>query len=337
MSFNQIAVRTAYILSFICTIGVMIGIIFLTESKTIIFENSNQEYVEQADDTIVPFPVSVNIHTEIIDTNPEIDNYFYNTLANAPADKKHWWNQVAAVFASKAWYQNLASPISRIIVIWPGERKEEIAKNIGDVLGWKAEDRAKFISLIDSAPPILSEGKYFPGQYVSHKKATPEDIYQAIEEKFSVEILQRYTPEVEAQVPLQDALIIASLLEREASDFNNMREVAGVIWNRLFIDMPLQLDATLQYVKGGNVSEKKWWPIVKPRDKFLKSPYNTYSNKGLPPTPIANPSAEAVLAALNPIQTECLYYFHTDKGKYYCSKTYEEHVAKLKKLYGKGS
>lgn len=336
MSVNQILIRSIFSLSIICTVGVMVGIIFLTESKTIIFNNVSPEYKEKPE-VIEPFPVSVNIHTEVIDSNPEVDNYFYNTLASAPEDKKHWWNQVAAVFSSKAWYQNLASPISRIIVIWPGERKEEIAKNVGDVLGWSKDDRAKFISLIDNTPPLLTEGKYFPGQYVAHKKATPEDIYQTIVDKFSTEILQRYTPEVEAWVPLQDALIIASLLEREASDFNNMREVSGVIWNRIFIDMPLQLDATLQYVKGSAANEKKWWPIVRPQDKYLKSPYNTYSNKGLPPTPIANPSAEAVLAALNPIQTECLYYFHTSKGEYYCSKTYEEHVQNLKAIYGKGS
>ena len=76
---------------------------------------------------------------------------------------------------------------------------------------------------------------------------------------------------MEKQVPLNDALIIASLLEREASDFNNMREVSGVIWNRLFKNMPLQLDATLQYVRGSSRYEAKWWPAIKPADKYIKS------------------------------------------------------------------
>jgi UPF0755 protein len=59
-------------------------------------------------------------------------------------------------------------------------------------------------------------------------------------------------------------------------------------------------------------------------------------NKGLPPTPIANPSVAAVLAALNPTKTDCLFYFHDRKGDFHCSETYEGHVAALKKYYGQG-
>ncbi|MCA9357509.1 endolytic transglycosylase MltG, partial [Candidatus Kaiserbacteria bacterium] len=183
---------------------------------------------------------------------------------------------------------------------------------------------------------VIAEVKYYPGQYVAHKGATPNDMKDLIEQEFQTKILSRYTPEVEKQVPLNDALIIASLLEREASDFNNMREVSGVIWNRLFKYMPLQLDATLQYVRGSSQYEAKWWPAIKPADKYIKSAYNTYKNPGLPPAPIANPSAEALLAALNPVVTDCIFYFHAKGGQYYCSPTYEEHVSKLKSIYGQG-
>jgi UPF0755 protein len=172
---------------------------------------------------------------------------------------------------------------------------------------------------------------------VAHRGATPKEVAELLQEKFEADILARYTTAVEDKVPLEDALVIASLLEREASDFENMREVSGVIWNRLFINMPLQLDATLQYVKGGKTNEKTWWPVPKPADKYLKSPYNTYANKGLPPAPIGNPSAAAVLAALNPIATDCVYYFHDDNRNYHCSKTYEEHVQKLRAIFGRGS
>jgi UPF0755 protein len=100
--------------------------------------------------------------------------------------------------------------------------------------------------------------------------------------------------------------------------------------------MPLQLDATLQYAKAGASGEKNWWPVPKPADKFIKSPYNTYANEGLPPGPIANPSAAAVLAALNPHPTDCIFYFHDRNEGYHCSLTYEEHVRKLKIHYGRG-
>jgi hypothetical protein len=335
MFWRRFIIRAFIGLTLVFTIGASFGLALLIESKGLIFFWSTPA-IEQ---TLVkdPFPVSVNSYTQVINNNPNADLFFTDTLASAPASRNNWWNKVAAVFANRTWYQNLASPVSRIIVIWPGERKEEVTKHIGDILHWNSDDRATFQQLIDVSDPILTEGKYFPGQYVAHRGATPADIQSLISESFRTEVLERYTPKVAAQVPLEDALIIASLLEREASDFSNMREVAGVIWNRLFIDMPLQLDATLQYVKGSKSYEPKWWPIVRPNDKFTTSPYNTYENPGLPPAPIANPSAEAVLAALNPIVTECLFYFHTNNGDYHCSINYEDHVEKLRSLYGRGS
>jgi UPF0755 protein len=114
-----------------------------------------------------------------------------------------------------------------------------------------------------------------------------------------------------------------------------MRHIAGVIWNRLFIDMNLQIDATLQYAKGTD-APKTWWPVPVPKDKYIESPYNTYQNSGLPPTPIANPSVDAVLAALNPRETDCMYYFHDKDSGFHCTETYEDHVAELKKYYGRG-
>jgi cell division protein YceG involved in septum cleavage len=327
-------VRTTYSIALLGGVFATVALVFLLESKIHIFSSS--ETVTESPDSN-PFPVSVNAFTQIISEDPRIDEFYVDTLANRPDSSSNWWNQVAAVLATKSWYQNLASPVSRIIVIWPGERKEETTKNIGDVLAWDTEQKKEFQSLIDSSSPIMLEGKYFPGQYVTHKHATPADIHQLVYESFSKEILARYTDDVELAVPLENALIIASLLEREASDFDNMREISGVIWNRIFIDMPLQLDATLQYVKGSAVSESRWWPVVKSSDKYLVSPFNTYKNKGLPPAPISNPSAEAVVAAINPVVTDCLFYFHTSDSRYHCSTSYEDHVAKLKAIYGRGS
>lgn len=334
MSWRRFFIRATYGFALVCSVTATIGIGVLLHSKIHIFDTSLSPTPA---DTVVAFPVSVNAHTGTIEENPTVETFFYTTLANAPDSSHRWWNQVAAVFSAHSWYQNLASPVSRIVVIWPGERKEQATKNMGDILGWSTADKAAFTQLIDTSSPILTEGKYFPGQYVTHRDATPEDMQQLILNSFQTEVLSRYTAEVEAAVPLEDALVIASLLEREASDFKNMREVAGVIWNRLFIDMPLQLDASLQYVRGSDQYEPAWWPKVRPRDKYLASPYNTYQNAGLPPAPIANPSAEAILAALNPVVTECLYYFHTSDGGYHCSTTYKEHVAKLKEIYGRGS
>jgi cell division protein YceG involved in septum cleavage len=101
-----------------------------------------------------------------------------------------------------------------------------------DILGWNNNERALFANLIQSSDPILVDGKFFPGKYVIHKDARPEEVADLIYAQFAENILQRYTAEVQHSVPVEEALIIASLLEREASDFENMREISGVIWNR---------------------------------------------------------------------------------------------------------
>lgn len=333
---RQFLIRSIYIIVIILTVFSIIFIGVLAKSKNNIFSFSiekNQQKVE----TIEPFPVSVNLYTKVIATSTTANDFYLRTLANNSGSSENWWNKLASVFVSKSWYQNLASPVSRILIIWPGERKEEIAKNIGDILGWNKNEREKFNNLMDATDPIMTEGKYFPGQYVAHRNTTPEEIKTMIMDSFQTEIIDRYTEEVESKVPLKDALIIASLIEREAGNFQNKREVSGVIWNRLFIDMPLQLDATLQYIRGSNLYEPKWWPAVNSTDKYLESPYNTYKYTGLPPAPIANPSVDSILAALNPVVTDCLFYFHTNNGDYYCSKNYEEHISKLRSIYGRGS
>ena len=115
-----------------------------------------------------------------------------------------------------------------------------------------------------------------------------------------------------------------------------VRAISGIIWNRLFANMNLQIDATLQYAKANSTATKSWWPKVTPADLSRKSPYNTYVHSGLPPTPIANPSVAAVLAALNPLNTSCMFYFHDNAGRFHCSDTYTEHVTLLKKYFGQG-
>jgi UPF0755 protein len=101
-----------------------------------------------------------------------------------------------------------------------------------------------------------------------------------------------------------------------------MNLISGIIWNRIWSGMRLDIDATLQYAKG---DEKKWWPVVLSADKNIASPYNTYKTIGLPPTPISNPSLAAIEAAYNPQKTACIFYFHDDNRIIHCSKTYAEH------------
>jgi cell division protein YceG involved in septum cleavage len=315
-------------------VGISLAATLTLLSKSHTYQNSSYVVAEPA---ITPFPIGVDPANATITEQIIVDDFYNEYLAQSSEATNSWWTKVAATLQTNQIYQQLASPVSRIIVVWPGERTEQITKNIGDVLRWNSTDRALFVSLMNNNELALTQGIVPPGQYVTHRSATPEDIASQLQTTFTTTVTDRYTDELNTVLPIKEALTIASLIEREASDFENMREISGVIWNRLFINMPLQLDASLQYVKAQNPYETNWWPAVRPQDKFIDSPFNTYQNKGLPPEPIANPSVEAIVAALNPRVTDCIYYFHSRTADYYCSVEYEEHVRKLREVYGTGS
>ncbi|MFM2374237.1 MAG: hypothetical protein RLZZ234_232 [Candidatus Parcubacteria bacterium] len=304
------------------------------QTREVAFDASQSATSERAT-TVEPFPIGVDPLRKTITELPNADSYLGDNRNAESLAERSVFSHIMASLINFSWYQNLASPSGRILIIQPGERKEEAARNFGKILGWTQSDRAQFMRIIASSTPLVHEGTYYPATYVTKRNARPEEVAPLVIERFETEVLSRYTEEVAAQVPLHDALTVASLLEREAAGFEDMRLISGVIWNRLFVGMKLQLDATLQYAKG-NERERSFWTIPVPDDKNIKSPYNTYQNEGLPPSPIANPSLDAIVAALNPKKTDCMFYFHDDHGAFHCAPTYEGHVALLKQYYGQG-
>ncbi|MFT5849346.1 MAG: cell division protein YceG involved in septum cleavage [Patiriisocius sp.] len=334
-------IRITYVTVLFLSIISASASIGLLHTKEVAFSESVKTIVDTVP-SHEPFPVSVYPREKTIVENTKVDTYLNNSLSLQVQDtrsdkssKEGWLRYIIAEFAALDWYQNLASPHSRILIVRAGARTEEVTKRFGDILNWDAGERTTFSTLINDATPNLDEGTLFPAHYLVEKGATPETVATILIDRFNTEILARYTQNVTSAVPLQDALVIASMLEREAYDFTDMREISGVIWNRLFIDMKLQIDATLQYAKG-TTHVSTWYPPVIPDDKYIDSPFNTYQNKGLPPQPIGNPSTAAVLAALNPVQTECLFYFHDLDSQFHCTPTYKEHVEQLKVYYGQG-
>lgn len=121
-------------------------------------------------------------------------------------------------------------------------------------------------------------------------------------------------------------ITMASILEKEADNEKDMRVVAGILERRLTIGMPLQVDATLFFERGKTSAQLSINELQ--RDSL----YNTYTNKGLPPTPISNPGLIALNAAINPEKSPYLFYLTGKDGKMYYAKTHEEHV-KNKNLY----
>jgi cell division protein YceG involved in septum cleavage len=322
----------------ITVFGVLVFVILIFLLQVKILSTSEPVSVRSQGDSAVasPFPVSVNPKTKTITDSTDAETYIENSVASNHTNFKStagFFALLQSKLARFSLYQQLATPISRTLIINSGERSEEITENFAGILGWTGAEQADFIRRMNEEAPTSTNGKLYPGKYTVDKNTTPEEMARMVADRFNAEVRTRYTGDVEAVVPLKDALIIASLLEREAYDFEDMRYISGIIWNRLFIDMRLQIDATLQYIRGTNKNEP-WWPVPVPADKYLKSPFNTYQNTGLPPEPIANPSIDAIIAALNPRETDCLFYFHDTDGTFYCSKTYEEHVAGLRKVFG---
>jgi len=283
------------------------------------------------------FPIGVNPAKESIVEQPNVEAFLETQFANdyERTTRITWLDALYEKVAYMPWYQSLASPNIRILVVFAGERKEEVAHNFGRILGWDRAKREEFLAYMNTVPLEIADGTLYPGKYIVTLEATPEQVAQQLQQAFISNVLSRYPEELQEVVPIKDALIVASLIERETASFDEMRIISAVIWNRLFTDMKLQIDATLQYARGSQNWEPKWWPVPVPSDKYIASKHNTYLHKGLPPSPIANPSAAAIIAALNPVTTDCLFYFHENK-EMKCSSTYEEHVSSLKAIFGRG-
>lgn len=221
--------------------------------------------------------------------------------------------------ADLSYYANLANPSMRVVRVVEGSRREEIAEVLMDKLNWDERDKIAFLQ----SDSVNVEGHYFPKTYVIHKDQSPSVVAVTMFDEFSKQVEKIKELDPKLIIDENTALKIASIVQREAAGKEDMRLISGIIWNRIFNGMKLQIDATLQYAKGSE--EEGWWKQVDPDDKEIESPYNTYLYKGLPPSSIANPGSDAIYAAFYPQKTNCLFYLHDNNRKIHCAKTYKEH------------
>ena len=278
----------------------------------------------------IPKTLSTNIdilHKKIIDDSvakdrEDIEKASINSILE---------NMYVEVSLLASALPNIANPSVTYLRITQGMRKEQIANILGNNLSWDKTEETKFLATEIPEKSISGEGYFYPGTYLFRKENSGELAGRLMTGRFKQEVLTRYASSTNKVINLDTALKIASILEREAGGKYDMRIISGIIWNRMFKGMSLDMDSTLQYAKGNE--EIGWWPKVESEDKFIDSPYNTYANEGLPPTAIANPSILAIEAALNPKKTNCLFFLHDKKGGFHCTKTYKEHSANIKRFY----
>lgn len=179
-------------------------------------------------------------------------------------------------------------------------------------------------NFLAKATPL--EGYLFPDTYFFLPNANEDTVIEAMQQAFYKQIEQLNPPIASSTHSLRDIVILASILEREASNSDDRRKIAGVLYNRLAKKMPLQVDVTFLYTLGKNSFQ------LTLEDLRSDNPYNTYVHKGLPPGPIGSPSLDSLNAALNPAKSNYLFYLADNTGVTHFSRTYQEHLAK-KRLY----
>lgn len=212
----------------------------------------------------------------------------------------------------------LTNGISGVPLVRIRVEEGKTAREIGELLEEKMPefDHAEF----DEKARAL-EGYLFPDTYLILPEETADDILQRFYNNFADQTATIEDEIVAFDHPLRDVLTMASLLEREARTLEEKRIVAGILWHRIAIGMPLQVDAVFGYIKDTQTYNPTF------SDLAIDSLYNTYLYKGLPPGPIANPGLDSILAAVTPQKTDALYYLHDRNGVMRVSRTFEEHKA----------
>lgn len=215
------------------------------------------------------------------------------------------------------------------------EKQLVLGKKFLEASGAKAVSRFKnkFEFLKDAPPQDGLEGYLFPETYRIFKNATADDVII----KMLAEFDKKLSPDLRAEIFKQKKTIfeivtMASLIENEVVSDEDRALISGILWKRLQRGVPLQVDATLVYIK----EMKQLKPGLVAEDRKINSPYNTYLNGGLPVGPISNPGLSAIKAAIYPKESPYWFYLSTPNGQTIFSETLDDHN-RARDLYLKGN
>ena len=169
------------------------------------------------------------------------------------------------------------------------------------------------------------EGFLYPSTYYFDENSSEKEVLSTMLSQFNKVYTNKLRDrQKELNMTTEQVVNLASIVEKEAILDKDRPIIASVFYNRLKIGMPLQSDATIQYIF---IERKK---IVTYNDLEIDSPYNSYKNKGLPPTPISSPGIESIKATLYPEKTDYLYFVAKMDGGNNYSKNYEDHLKYVK-------
>ncbi len=213
------------------------------------------------------------------------------------------------ICAKKALEQLLdSSRISNLLVIQEGAWISEIKRSLIDIGFSQSEINQGFASLAIPHGYRSLEGLLFPAQY-SFDTSTPfSTILKSVVDRGLREVEKAGLSKGDGKFTVEDLLTIASLVQAEG-DEKDFAKISQVVRNRVSKGMPLQFDSTIHYIKGSRGSV-----FLSTQSTYLKSPFNTYRNYGLPPTPINNPGSAAMKAALNPENGPWIFFITVAPG-----------------------
>ncbi len=184
-----------------------------------------------------------------------------------------------------------------------------------------ADTYADFEFLSHLEYDTILDGYLFPDTFRIFPDSTPESIVRRMLANFEQRVIRGLSDELAADPrPLHEILTLASIVQAETASEREMPLVAGVFWKRLEEWIPLESDATVNYVLGTNKRQPTF------ADTEVEHPYNTYENYGLPPGPIGNPGLPAIRAALYPAEHEFYFFLHPLNGDIVLSRTFAEHL-----------
>ena len=210
-----------------------------------------------------------------------------------------------------------------IITLIPGETRPIFLEDIAKKQNLKIEKLEDFYQEFTS----YKEAGIIPDTYHVSKNISEKNLIKTLiqqsEKRYkalSIKYLKSYNKKTWLRI-----LTIASIIQKEAANNAEMPIVASVIYNRLTIDMPLQMDGTLNYGKYSHIK------ITPNRIKTDTSGFNTYLNKGLPPYPVCSVSLPAIEASLNPKQTDYLYFMKNKEGLHDFTNSYKSHLKNIQR------